>query len=140
MLQLRWYAWAPRRHSMDQQILPPIAAHLAEWETAHVELAIYGTDDARYIAHALDEFCRRELKCPPVQTLFYRSSIGAVAGMRLRDDRKIVIKAHQSDWSFQRLQEVVRLQSIVAADLGLAPQPVAGPAPLGNGFATVEEH
>ncbi len=125
---------------MDRQIIPPIAAHLAGWETAHVELAIYGTDEAHHIACALDEFCRRELRCAPVQALFYRSSISAVAGMRLLDDRKIVIKAHQPDWSFQRLQEVLRLQSIVARELGLAPQVVIGPAPLGNGLATVEEY
>lgn len=124
----------------DQRTLAPIAAHLAEWEIAHVELAIHGTADARYIMRALDEFCSRELKCAPAQTLFYRSSVGAVTGLRLLDGREIVIKAHQPDWSFERLQEIVRLQSIVATELGLAPQVVAGPAPLGNGFATVEEY
>lgn len=44
---------------MDQPILAPIAAHISEWETAHVELAIHGTADADYIAHVLDEFCSR---------------------------------------------------------------------------------
>lgn len=126
--------------SMNLQLLPPIAAHLAEWEIAHVELAIHGTADARAITCALDEFCRRELRCDPVETLFYRSSVSAVAGLRLRDERRIVIKAHQPDWSLRRLQEIVRLQSLVATRLGLAPQVVAGPAPLGHGFATVEEY
>ncbi len=41
---------ACRWHFMDQQIFPPIAAHLGGWETAHVELAIYGTDEAHHIA------------------------------------------------------------------------------------------
>ena len=107
---------------MDQQILAPITAHLAEWDIPHVELAIYGTSDVRYIAHALDELCTRELQCAPLQTLFYQSRVSAVAGMRLRDGRKIVIKAHQPDWPFQRLQEVVRLQSCVERIEPLADQ------------------
>lgn len=111
---------------MNQQILAPIAAHLAEWEIAHVELAIHGTGDSRYITHALEEFCRRALGCTPVETLFYRSSVSAVAGLRLSDDRKVVLKAHQPDWSSQRLQEAVRLQSLVATSLGLAPHVIVG--------------
>jgi hypothetical protein len=125
---------------MDPAIIAPLAAHLGEWDIPHVELAIYGTGDAQTIAHALDQFCNRELRCDPVQTLFYRSSIGAVAGLRLRDGRRVVIKAHQPDWPLERLQEIVRLQSLMATGLGLAPPVAAGPAPLGKGFATVEEY
>ena len=125
---------------MNEESLTPIAAHLAEWEIAHVELAVYGTDDARYISRALDEFCRRELGCAPAWTLFYQSSVSAVAGIELSDGRKVVIKAHQPDWSFERLQEVARLQSMVATELRLAPRVVAGPASPGNGLATVEEY
>ena len=125
---------------MDEPLLAPIAAHLAVWEVPHVELAIHETGDARSIARALHEFCRRELKCAPARTLFYQSSISAVAGMQLSDGRKIVIKTRQPDWSFERLQEVIRLQGLVATELRLAPQVIAGPASLGNGFATVEEY
>jgi phosphotransferase family enzyme len=125
---------------LDDRILAPIAAHLADWELAHVELAIYGTDDARFIARMLEEFCNRELTCPPEESLFYQSSVSAVAGLRLRDGRRIVIKAHQPDWPLQRLEEVARLQSNVATELRLAPNIVVGPTPLGNGFATVEAY
>jgi hypothetical protein len=125
---------------MNEQVLAPIASHLAEWDVPHVELAIYGTRDAQRIADTLEEFCRRELKAVPAETLFYQSSVGAVAGLRLRDDRQIVIKAHQPDWERPRLEEVARLQSIVAAQTGLAPKVLCGPARLGSGFATVEEY
>jgi Phosphotransferase enzyme family len=125
---------------MTDDVLAPIAAHLAEWATAHVELTIYGTADVRSVAAALEAHCQRELGSVPAKTLFYQSSIGAVAGLRLRDGRQVVVKAHQPDWTRERLAEIARLQSIVATDLGLAPQVLAGPTPLGSGFATVEEY
>ena len=93
---------------MNERVLAPIASHLAEWEVADVELAIYGTSDARRIAEAIEDFCRRGLKSAPAETLFYQSSVGAVVGLRLLDDRKVVIKAHQPDWEPQRLEEVAR--------------------------------
>ncbi len=125
---------------MNDRVIAPITSHLAEWDTAHVELAIYGTDDAGRIAHAIEDFCRRELASAPDETLFYRSSIGAVVGLRLLDGRRVVIKAHQPDWGRQRLEETVRLQSIIATETGLAPNVLRTPAPLGNGLATVEEY
>jgi len=125
---------------MNEQVLAPIASHLAEWDVAHVELAIYGTDDARHIADAIAELCRRELGSAPAETLFYQSSVGAVIGLRLLDGRKVVMKAHQPDWSRQRLEEATRLQCVIATEIGLAPRIVCEPAPLGRGFATVEEY
>jgi hypothetical protein len=125
---------------MDNRVVAEIASHLADWQVAHVELAIYGTDDASRIARVIDEFCCHELRSAADQTLFYQSSIGAVAGLRLRDGRSVVVKAHQPNWTFKRLEEVAHLQSKVATDLELAPQVLAGPAPLGNGFAIVEQY
>jgi hypothetical protein len=125
---------------MNERIVGPIAAHLAEWDVAHVELAIYGTGDAGRVAHAIEEFCRRELGAAPDRTLFYRSSIGAVVGLELLDGRKVVIKAHQPDWVPGRLAEIARLQSVVAKETGLAPGVLREPAPLGKGFATIEEY
>src|ERR1700688_472638 len=124
---------------MGERVLAPIASHLASWEIAHVELAIYGVEDARSIALTLEDLCTRELRCAPEQTLFYQSSISALAGLRLCDGREIVINAHQPDWTRERLAEVTRLQSIVSTELGLAPHILVGPAPLGNGYA-VEEY
>jgi hypothetical protein len=106
---------------MHDRVLAPIRAHLAEWDIAHVESAIYGTEDVERIARAIEDFCRREVASAPDETLFYQSSIGAVIGLRLLDGRKVVIKAHQPDWERRRLEEVARLQSMIAAAAGLAP-------------------
>ena len=65
---------------MNDSVVAPIASHLAEWDLPHVEMAIHGFSDADRIAAALEDFCRRELGSVPRETLFYRSSIGAVAG------------------------------------------------------------
>jgi phosphotransferase family enzyme len=67
-----------------------------------------------------------------------RGSVDQV--LRLLDPRNVVIKAHQPDWERQRLDEVARLQSAIATETGLAPRVLRGPAPLGAGFATVEEY
>lgn len=125
---------------IEERVLAPIVAHLADWETAHVELAIYGTADAPHIARVLEAFCLRELGSAPDETFFYRSSVGAVAGLRLCDGRKIVIKAHQPDHTRRRLEETTRLQTIVARQSALAPHILAGPTALGNGFAVVEAY
>jgi hypothetical protein len=117
-----------------------IAAHLAEWDEPFVELAIHGTARADRIAQAIDAFCRRELGSPVASTLFYRSSVGAVAGVTLADRRRVAIKAHQPDEDAARLRDVVKLQNHLAANEGIAPAVLAGPTPLGAGLATVEEY
>ncbi len=116
-----------------------IADHLATWERAHVELAIYGSDDPRLIARTIDRFSRAALGSPVQDGLFYQSSVGAVAGVGLADGRRAVIKAHQPDWSEEHLRAIVTLQRHVASSCGVAPDVLAGPAPLGNGLAVVEE-
>jgi hypothetical protein len=117
-----------------------IAAHLAEWDSAHVELAIHGCDDAAVIAGAIDEFCRHTLGAGVGHALFYRSSIGAVAGLELDDGRRVVVKAHQPDWSRARLMEIARLQAHLASNGGLAPTVLTGPSPLGRGLAIAETY
>ena len=90
-------AMATQSDSGKQSLEAVIGAHLAEWDTAHVDLAIYGCADARTIARSLDELCRRELGAPVRQALFYQASIGAVAGVELVHGRRVVIKAYQPD-------------------------------------------
>jgi Phosphotransferase enzyme family len=58
----------------------------------------------------------------------------------LADGRRVVIKAHQPDWSRARLEEIVRLQRWLADRGLLAPMVLAGPSPLGHGLAVVEEY
>jgi hypothetical protein len=117
-----------------------IAEHLAEWDSAHVELAIYGCDNAKAIAQAIDDFCRREVGSPVADALFYQSSIGAVAGVLLVDGCRVVVKAHQPDWSRTRLKEIVRLQTYVASQTQLAPAVLAGPSSLGQGWGVIEAY
>jgi hypothetical protein len=117
-----------------------VAAHLAEWQAPFVELAIYGYADPECIAAALDGLCVRVLGSHAGEALFYQSSIAAVAGLVLRDGRRVVVKAHQPDVTAPLLDELVRLQTHVAASTRLAPRPLAGPLPYANGLATIEEH
>lgn len=124
---------------MENGLVPVIAASLAEWEVPHVELAVFGTADPAHIARQIEALCVATLRSPPREALFYQSSIGAVAGLRLEDGRRVVVKSHPPAASGAHLQEVLRLQSIVGSKLGLAPRVLAGPELLGRGYAIIEE-
>jgi hypothetical protein len=105
-----------------------------------VELAIYGSADPAALARELDRCCRQLLQVGTRAGLFYQSSIGAVAGVELEDGRRVVIKAYQPERSCERLREVVRLQRELAARGCLAPDVLAGPAPLARGQVIIEEY
>jgi hypothetical protein len=106
----------------------------------HVELAIYGFADPTRLARLLDACCLRLLGSHVRGALFYQSSVGAVAGVELTDGRRVVLKAYQPDRSFERLQEVARLQRCLAQHGCLAPPVLAGPEPLGRGHLLIEAH
>jgi hypothetical protein len=112
---------------------------LAEWEVPYVELAIFGTADAAHIAETFANLCVLALRARPVHTLFYQSSVGAVAGIELEGGQRVVVKGHQPSVGPARLAEIVRHQSSVQTRLGLAPKVLAGPLPFGHGTAIVEE-
>jgi hypothetical protein len=117
-----------------------IAAHLREWEAspAFVELAIFECADAYSIAGILNAFCMRNLGSPIAGGLFHQSSVGSVTGVILDDGRSVVIKAHQPERSREFLTEVVRVQSYLAERRVFATEVVAGPLPIGRGYAIVE--
>jgi phosphotransferase family enzyme len=119
-----------------------IAAHLREWDTttAFVEQAIFASEDARTIAAAIDAFCRRHLGAHVVGGLFNQSSIGSVTGAALSDGRKVVIKTHQPARTRRFVAEIVRIQSYLADREMFAPKVLAGPLPLGHGWAVVENY
>jgi hypothetical protein len=123
---------------MENGLAAVIAASLAEWEVPHVELAIFGTADPARIARRIEGLCVATLRSPPRETLFYQSSIGTVAGLRLENGQRVVVKAHPPATSSAHLREVLRLQSIVGSKLHLAPEVLAGPELLGRGYAVVE--
>ena len=79
----------------SHELVERIAADLATWapHPAHVELAIFRTDDAREIAARLDELCTAALGAPIAGARFYGSSVGSVAGVVLADGREVVIKS-----------------------------------------------
>jgi hypothetical protein len=83
-----------------------VAPHLAEWDTAFVELAIFGHADPARIAAALDDLCAEALGSRAAGALFYQSSVAAVAGLELRDGRRVVVKAHQPDQPGSTLAEL----------------------------------
>ncbi len=92
-----------------------IAAHLAEWEAPVVELAIFGTGNPPAIAAALEQFIAGSLGAPVAECLFYRTSVGAVAGVRLADGRRVVVKVHQPHVSRARLAAVHDVMAALAA-------------------------
>jgi hypothetical protein len=125
----------------DVGLATVIAAHLREWEPSppFVELAIFGSGDAYCIAGILARFCEQNLGSRTAGGLFHQSSIGSVSGVVLDDGRSVVIKAHQPERSRQFLAEVVRLQSYLADLNLLATRVIAGPLPIGRGYAIVEQ-
>jgi hypothetical protein len=123
-----------------QSLERAVSRRFGEWGGAHVELAIYGVEDAGLIARTVDEFCRRHLGSGVHETLFYKSSVGAVTGVTLEDQRRVVVKIYQPDRSLERLLEIVELQRHLARARVLAPDVLAGPAPLASGLGVVEEY
>jgi hypothetical protein len=117
-----------------------IAEHLSQSREAHVELAIYGCREPAALARELDLCCRQLLQVGTRAGLFYQSSVGAVLGVELEDGRRVVLKAYQPDRSVERLREVVRLQRELSARRCLAPDVLAGPAPLARGQVVIEEY
>src|ERR1700758_4891097 len=96
-------------HKGIDQLALVIDAHLVEWKPSppFVELAIYETTDATFIAKTLNKFCRQNLGSRVAHGLFHQSSIGSVTGVVLEDGRSVVIKAHQPGRSLQTLAEVM---------------------------------
>jgi hypothetical protein len=111
-----------------------IARQLATWDEPVVEAAIFGTTEPAAIAGAIGGVLDGTI----AETLFYRTSVGAVAGVVLADGRRVVVKAHQPHVGAARLAAVHEVMRALA-DAGFpCPRPVAGPLPLGRGLATVE--
>jgi hypothetical protein len=117
-----------------------INAHLREWDPSppFVELAIFGTHDAKAIAHRIDKFCGQVLGARVAHGLFHQSSIGSVTGVALVDGQRMVIKAHQPQRSRELLAEIARIQNHLAEKGLFAPKIVAGPLAFGHGHAMVE--
>jgi hypothetical protein len=103
-----------------------------------VEEAALGTREATRIEALVDGFCVSELGSAVAEVLFRVSSVGVVAGVRLVDGRRVVVKAHQPRESRARLQAVHDLQSRLFWAGVPCPEPLVPPRPLGLVFATAQ--
>src|SRR5438094_9661642 len=112
---------------------------IGAWETPFVELEIFESADTLFIARLLDTFCQEHLGAPVAEFLFYESSQGAVTGVRLEDERRIVLKVHKPSQSFTFLKSVQEVQNHLGANGYPCPRPVCGPQHLAQGIAVGEE-
>lgn len=104
-----------------------------------LERLIFDTEDEEEVGTIVGRFCRDALGSSVRETLFIRTSVGVVFGVELEDGRRVVVKAHQPRQSVEFLQVVFETQRHLAQRRFPCPRPLAPPAPLGKGFATVEE-
>lgn len=116
-----------------------ITTWMDEWDTHFVEPIVFGTTDPYQIACLIDTFCQKELGTAVRDYLFYESSIGAVCGVCLVDDRRVVLKVHQPSCSLDFLLAVVRVQHFLIDHGYPCPKPFLDPRPLAYGIATTEE-
>jgi hypothetical protein len=81
-------------------------------------------------------WCQQRLGAEPVQELFRSGHLSLVLGLRLADDRRVVIKARPAA---KRLAGCVAVQQALAQAGFPCPRPLAGPDQLGGLLVTAEE-
>ncbi len=103
-----------------------------------VSVIFDGETDPRRLAVALEGYCREQLGSGVDRSLFAAASVGAVFGLALADGRRVAVKAHKPSVTRAYLNAMQTAQRHLAASGVPAPQPLAGPAPLGSGLGTAE--
>lgn len=99
---------------------------------------VFGTDDGAAIDDLVDDWCVAVLGAPVAATTFTTASVGVVTGVELADGRRAVVKAFQPRWTPAFLTSFARVQAHVTHAGFPSPTPLAGPAPIGAGFALAE--
>lgn len=99
---------------------------------------IHGSADADEIAASIEVWCRANLAADVVDAWLWRVSVGCVSGVRLDDERNVVIKVYSSDRSAERISRVLDAQRHASAAGIPAALPICGPRPLALGLATAE--
>ena len=102
-----------------------------------LEADLLATSDAEAVGAALASVCAPlgEVR----EGLFDEAGVGLVAGLRLADDRRVVVKVHRHHATTARLTACLEVQRHLH-DAGLpTPRPLLPVTPLGSGLATVEE-
>jgi Phosphotransferase enzyme family len=103
-----------------------------------VEELVFGTRDGGAIDERVNLLCVAQLGSPVADVRFRTASVGVVFGLRLADGRQVVLKAHQPRESREKLEAVHAVQGALFRAGFPCPEPLAGPAVLADGFATVE--
>jgi len=116
-----------------------LAAHV-QGGPRPVEESIFGTLDPSGMANLVARAVEEELGVPATGGAFYSASSGCVIGLHTADGRIVVMKAYQPRWETAFLVGVQRTQRALAESGYPCAIPLAGPAPLGHGWATVESH
>ena len=81
-------------------------------------------------------WCADHLGRPPVAELFTSGHLSAVIGLRLADDREVVVKVRPGS---PRIAACVDVQRRMFASGYPCPEPLAGPAPFGGGDVATAE-
>jgi hypothetical protein len=102
-----------------------------------VELAVFGTADPDEIAELIAGLVYEQVGVAVTGGSFYSVSSGCVAGLELADGRPVVLKAYQPHWVPPFLAAVQRVQRAAHQRGFPCPDPLAGPDPIGLGWATV---
>jgi hypothetical protein len=123
----------------DRVLGTAIATKLGAWDgDPLLERDVFGTTDPGRIARLVDGFCREHLGAGVVGYEFFATSVGSVHGVRLRDGRRVVVKAYRRETDVVHLAAVQSVQRRLADDGFPAPRPVVAPTPLGSGVAIAE--
>jgi Phosphotransferase enzyme family len=123
---------------IDRPEADTIAAALASREGRVLALSILGTANAVRIVGDLDSFCTVRLGSAVREVFFCELSVGAAFGLRLHDDRRVLLKVHPPDRTSRFLEAVYRVQRHLYARGFPCPEPSCGPLPFGSSLATVE--
>jgi hypothetical protein len=85
----------------------------------------------------LAQWCADYLGSPPAGELFRSGYLSAVIGLRLADDREVVVKVRSRS---PRVAACVEVQHCLFESGYPCPEPLTGAAPLGDGVATAEAY
>jgi len=91
-------------------------------------------------AHAVDparlaEWCMEHLGSPPADEIFRSGYLSAVIGLRLADDREVVVKVRPDSPRIAACVEVQRRMFLAGYP---CPQPLTGAVPFGGDVAAAE--
>ena len=85
----------------------------------------------------LARWCAEYLGSPPAGELFRSGYLSAVIGLRLEDDREVVVKVRPQS---PRIAACVEVQRRLFESGYPCPEPLTGAAPLGDDVATAETY